>query len=397
MNLIKVTPNELAVALEACIKANTPVFVWGSPGIGKSSIVQQVGKKLGFTDFRDIRLTQRDPTDVGCMPFPDPNTGQVKLLPPDYYVKESVYTDEEAEKIRQKLKEDPNYRPPRRTLYFFDELNAAPQAVQATGYQIVLDRQIGPYPLGQFDFVVAAGNLMTDRGVVYKMPTPLANRFIHLELVVDHEEWLRNMMDPKLGYKIHPFVLGFIKFKGKKALHDFDPKKHDKAFATPRSWKHVSDHIYENWGKVPHNIMSAIVAGAVGEGLAHEFMAYAEKAAALPAVTDVLKGKVKELNTNNHAIQYAFTVSLAYALRDVCEKEAAKKGVSLESISPSDLPDYVHEYFDNFFFFIMDNLPREMVVMAYSLIVDLPHDIDGKGFDKFFEEYSSIVHRASKV
>ena len=39
--------------------------------------------------------------------------------------------------------------------------------------------------------IVAAGNREADKGVTYRMPAPLANRFIHLELAVNFDDWFQ--------------------------------------------------------------------------------------------------------------------------------------------------------------------------------------------------------------
>ena len=36
-----------------------------------------------------------------------------------------------------------------------------------------------------------AGNREADKGVTYRMPAPLANRFVHLELSVNFDDWLQ--------------------------------------------------------------------------------------------------------------------------------------------------------------------------------------------------------------
>ena len=39
-----------------------PVFIWGSPGIGKSSIVKAIAEEQKL-EFLDLRLSLLDPTD----------------------------------------------------------------------------------------------------------------------------------------------------------------------------------------------------------------------------------------------------------------------------------------------------------------------------------------------
>ena len=68
---------------------------------------------------------------------------------------------------------------------FLDEMNSAAPSVQAAAYQLILNRKVGQYKLPDNVSVVAAGNREADKGVTYRMPAPLANRFIHLELAVN--------------------------------------------------------------------------------------------------------------------------------------------------------------------------------------------------------------------
>ena len=45
-----------------------PVFIWGAPGIGKSSIVKQIAAEQDL-EFLDLRLSLLDPTDLKGSPF----------------------------------------------------------------------------------------------------------------------------------------------------------------------------------------------------------------------------------------------------------------------------------------------------------------------------------------
>ena len=63
--------------------------------------------------------------------------------------------------------------------------------VQAALYQLVLDRKVGEYELPEGASLIACGNRETDRGVVHRMPTPLASRFVHLDIRVDARDWCK--------------------------------------------------------------------------------------------------------------------------------------------------------------------------------------------------------------
>ena len=74
-------------------------------------------------------------------------------------------------------------------ILFLDELNSAPPSVQAAAYQLILDRRIGEYTLPENWSIVAAGNRESDRGVTHKIPSPLANRFVHFEMEHSVSDW----------------------------------------------------------------------------------------------------------------------------------------------------------------------------------------------------------------
>ena len=54
--------------------------------------------------------------------------------------------------------------------------------------------------------IAAAGNRDTDKGVTYRMPKPLANRFLHYEVKVDFATW----QDWAIKNQIHPDVVGYL-------------------------------------------------------------------------------------------------------------------------------------------------------------------------------------------
>ena len=99
----------------------------------------------------------------------------------------------------------------------------------------MLDRQLGEYRLPDGWTVIAAGNRETDKAVTHRMPSPLANRFVHLDFEVNLEDWVAWAL--KAGVKTE--VIAFLRFRPG-LLHSFDPKRNDKSFPTPRSWEFVS-------------------------------------------------------------------------------------------------------------------------------------------------------------
>jgi hypothetical protein len=67
------------------------------------------------------------------------------------------------------------------------------------------------------------------------MPRPLRNRFIHLELEPDFEDWSRWAVKAA----IRPEILAFLRFKPA-LLHNADATSDQNAWPTPRSWEMAS-------------------------------------------------------------------------------------------------------------------------------------------------------------
>jgi MoxR-like ATPase len=158
-----VTSVQARRALLKAFKIKRPVFLWGPPGIGKSELVEGITKELnGF--MIDLRLGQMDPTDIRGIPFYNKDIGKMDWAPPIELPDEEFASQWPV------------------VVLFLDEMNSAAPAVQAAGYQLILNRRVGKYCLPDNVVIVAAGNRESDKGVTYRMPTTLANRFIHAEM-----------------------------------------------------------------------------------------------------------------------------------------------------------------------------------------------------------------------
>ncbi len=335
-----------------------PIFIWGPPGIGKSDIIKQLGEDLG-AHVIDIRLSLWEPTDIKGIPYFDSNTSKMVWAPP------VELPDAETAAKYDKI------------ILFMDEMNSAAPAVQAAAYQLVLNRRVGTYRLPDNVFIVAAGNREADKGVTYRMPAPLANRFIHLEMKVDWDDYSFWATENR----IHKDVVGFLTFS-KKDLYDFDPKSSSRAFATPRSWTFVSELLEDD--DTDDNTLTDLISGAVGEGLALKFMAHRKMSSKMPKPEDVLSGKVKTMEAKEISAMYSLAVSLCYELKDSSEKNVKNWDKKV----------------NNFFRFIMDNFETELVIMStklaltqYQLPLD-PDEIDC--FDEFHSKFGKYISAATE-
>ena len=355
----QVTTVQTRRSLLKAFKHQRPLFLWGPPGIGKSELVADVAEELGGYMI-DLRLGQMEPTDIRGIPFYNKDNGKMDWAEPI-----DLPTEEFAAGYPI-------------VVLFLDEMNSSAPSVQAAAYQLILNRRIGKYRLPKNVVIVAAGNRESDKGVTYRMPTPLANRFIHQEMKVDfasYQEWA-------VKHNIHKDVVGYLSF-AKQDLYDFDPKSSSRAFATPRSWTFVSELLEDEDGD-DDTIMN-LIAGTVGEGLAVKFMAHRKVAGRMPKPEDILSGKVKELEVKEVSAMYSLVISMCYELKDAIEKKVADKEF--------------HNMADNFFGYMMKNFETELVVMGARIALttyNLPFQPTKlKNFDEFHQRYGKYILSAS--
>ena len=353
-----VTPNSAKASIRHALTKKRPIFLWGPPGIGKSDIVAQITDSLPNSYLIDVRLSLWEPTDIKGIPYFNSNANTMSWAPPSELPSEEFAAQYDN------------------IVLFLDEMNSAAPSVQAAAYQLILNRKVGTYKLPDNVMIVAAGNREADKGVTYRMPAPLANRFIHLEMAVAFDDWFQW----SVNNKIHKDVVGYLQF-AKQDLYDFDPKSPSRSFATPRSWSFVSELLEDN---IDDSTTTDLVAGAVGEGLAVKFMAHRKISGSMPNPTDILDGKVKELKTKEISAMYSLTVSLCYELKEACDKNDKK----------------FDEKVNYFLRFAMDNFETEMVVMGIKLALaqyQLPIDPDEvECFDEFHERFGKYIKAAQQ-
>lgn len=350
-------PRDVRTLLARCMEVGRPAMIWGPPGIGKSELIAGIGAETSRPVI-DMRLLLLEPTDIKGIPYYDPETKTMKWAQPADLPTETNLAN---------------------AILFLDEINAAPPSVQAAAYQLILNRRVGEYHLPKGVSMLCAGNRDSDKGVTYRMPSPLANRLVHIEMGSNFEDWQKWA----INNRVHADVIGFLS-QHKQKLFNFDPKSPDKAFATPRSWVFVSQLISDD---LPESMNTALVAGTVGDGLGTEFSAHRKIAARMPKSEDVLTGKETVLNVKDLSAMYSLTISLCYTLQEWTAKAEAKEdGMDM---------DKWHDCVNYFFTFMMDNFQTEMIVLgAKTALRDYQLPIrHGKvrAFKTFHDKYGKYI------
>lgn len=272
-------PTAVKQSLKHLVTRKRPVFIWGPVGAGKSDVVASVAKELGL-ELRDVRLNLMDPVDLKGFPVVrgTGKTQSMAFVPPDFLPTKG------------------------KGILFLDEMNSAPQSVQAAAYQLILNRKLGDYELPAGWAVVAAGNRASDRSVVNAQPAALANRFVHIDFEVDVEDWFAWATQNGVS----DITRAFIKFRSN-LLHSFDPASNPRAFPSPRSWVFVDDILMSG---LAADTEFELIKGTVGEGAAAEYVAFARMARDLPTAEEILANPAKAPVPSAPATMYAISTML---------------------------------------------------------------------------------------
>jgi hypothetical protein len=271
-----------------------PLYMWGPPGIGKSTLIKQVADELGV-GFIDFRLIYYDTVDMRGIPFPavveEDRLRNLNSMD-EYIPVSSVKT----------VWFQPSILPhDGRGILFLDELNAAEPDIQKVALQLALDRKIDNYRLPDGWVVVAAGNRSEDRAYTYDLSAPLANRFIHINVDVDVESWIKWAENNN----IHPYVIAYVS-KQRHHLFQFNPDSDAVTFATPRTWEYVSDIVYSFTGSV----RDELIIGTVGDGVGIEFLNFIKMFEKFPDIDDILNDPEGTPVPEEHDIRHAVCNSL---------------------------------------------------------------------------------------
>jgi hypothetical protein len=240
-----------------------PVFIWGAPGIGKSSIVEQFAREVGLPCV-SLLGSQLAPEDI--IGVPTIQDGHSVFCPPRMIARDEPY------------------------VLFLDELNGCTQEVQKSFYSLIYERRIGEYHLPEGSVVIGAGNRMQDGAIVKTMSTALINRMFHVQMRVDARQWIRWAQENSL----HPWVIDYIT---QRPDHLFsEPPKTEEPFSTPRSWHMLSDALKEYGAgekELSTDVLKMLAYSCIGDRHAGMFLAYIKQLRNFHLLEDIFNKKAK--------------------------------------------------------------------------------------------------------
>lgn len=261
----------------------TPIMVAGPPGCGKTGVIKGVAAKYKRRCLI-FHPVVSDPTDFKGFPWVNKDTGKASFTPFNEF--EEVLTAKEP------------------LIVFFDDAGHAPKAVQGTLMQPVHERTLNGKPISPFVDFVLATNRRGDKAGVEGIIDPLISRCLVYEMLPDLDTFLAYWM----GAGHRPEVLAFLRVFPK-YLYEQKKTADIANFPCYRTWEFASRILERGIGA---DLELVALSGAVGEGVAGEFMAYLKLYRDIPDPDEIIKNPDKGKVPEKADVLYALSAALAY-------------------------------------------------------------------------------------
>ena len=365
INTVSCTPDEAKDLIKSLCRLNLSFMLWGATGVGKSEAVRQLAAELA-AELRDIRLCQKQPTDIGGLPALDHERKQTVFYPPAF-----LAPREDAKAV----------------VLFFDEISLAPDDTKGAVLGILEERRQGNVEIPDNWIIIAAGNRPEDLANARGLGAAANRRLLHIVIEPQLEATLEHFM--KIG--VAPEVLAFLKvfpqhLSGEEAARQ---QKHE-LYPRPASWEKVSKILGE-LRKADKRMRHLAVAGIIGDSVAAEFMLLAEEIAELKSVDELLE--IQREKPRKIGKYLPDTINGLYALSFAITTRATEE----TAVELLELVNRFDEQFDERF----AALPmRDLQTMAGSLLLDKIWKNgwkveNSKAFWRYNEKRESVAAAAS--
>jgi len=268
-NPMNIPPVSIAAAKAALIEQyadatlrRRATMLWGTRGVGKSSIVRQVADHFKVP-LVDLRLTTIEPVDIRGAIYADDRLAKTVWFPPEFLPSPS----------------DPA------GILFLDELTAADKRLQESAYSLILDRRVGNYLLPDGWQVVAAGNASFHDAVSNDMGTALADRMFHFNVQTVIDAFLAHALVNDFA----PEVMAYLRVRPDKLDDTQSQLANDYLIgASPRGWEDISNVLKSG---LSEQVKRVFVQGRIGAANAAEFFGVLREIQAAVDVVRLLSAK----------------------------------------------------------------------------------------------------------
>lgn len=279
-----------------------PIFGLGKGGIGKTESIYDLAIQKLKIGYIDIRLLMYSEVDLKGIPYPDEKHINTVWLQNDILPR----VDRDGET----------------GILVLDEITSVARSVRTAAYQLLNERQLGEYRLPDGWLVVCLGNGEDDGGDFQGMEGNFANRCSIFNVVPDLNAWKTWAFKSNINY----LVTAYLSWRPSD-LHTYDPESEtDLLFASPRSWKAVSDILNVHPFDKDDEISNLRIIANVGSKIGNTFIAFCKykKSAVEPA--DILDGKVNKYDVDTLEVLFMTMQGVIKQITDETKADGINTG-----------------------------------------------------------------------
>lgn len=257
-----------------------PYWVSG-PGVGKTSVLRQIGEELGLTPVTLIG-SQYDPAELAGWALPGEGDRMRRSIP-DWFPDGSVPT-----------------------LLILDELPQSTVAVQNIFAQMVNEHRVGSHHLPLNCHIVGAGNRSSDKAGTNNIPTHLRDRLLFLNIGAEVDDTLAYFN--RVG--VDERVCAYLRYRPD-MLHEFD--RDLDACPSPRSWERTGSIIQF---PIDAHCMAMAIEGQVGKKASADFHAFLKVVSRMPDIDGIIANPTGADIPSDPALKHAVCAALARRMTD---------------------------------------------------------------------------------
>lgn len=303
----------------------TPHLI-GPPGCGKSFVIRTIPEMMAEIyerpfGYREELVPSLDAPDVRGFLVPSKDKEGKPV---------SMFTYPPIFPSREYLAQHPY------GVLFLDENNLGDHLTQKALAPVKLDLSAGQYHLPKTWNVICASNRMQDKAGVQAPLMHDINRELRLNVDVNVEGWVLDYADPA---GVHPMCVAFAKARPGSFVREVPADR--RPFCSFRSYTKASEILADiagvdkdgnpNMHLPSDGVTQALVAGAVGDGVAAEMFAFFKVANELAEFKDILASPETAKVPSDHRLDAAYA-QMQLCVHHVTAKNADKVWTYMERL-----------------------------------------------------------------
>lgn len=307
MKIHMLTPEQAERCIAICWAAKVPINLVGAPGVGKTTAVDSFAARLQAKDkdmgYWTSILSMKGPEDFG---LPAPDGGTLKyLFPPDL----------------------PIGNPNAKGVLFLDEWDRCnDMATRNAAMQLTLGGHFHGTKLSPGVFTILAMNGTSDIDTV-ELSEAARTRMVHIYIGTQAPGYWDSWTRWAAKANVNPVVAGFSRFRSD--LFKKGEQFEELARYNPRTSGHLLNKLraaIEAATFLTADIRQALYAGAVGDDVALQFLAYETMWQEVPDLDEVLAHPTTTKVPTSNGVFFAVAMAIANRLKDA--KNGAVKAAS---------------------------------------------------------------------